>query len=409
MKKIKLFDYQKKAIKELTPGSILWGGVGSGKSLTSLGYYYENICGGRFEPERKRMKTPKDLYIITTARKRDEHDWESEALHFGLHTDNTKNQSELHFIVDSWNRIEKYKDVKDSFFIFDEQKLVGYGAWVKAFLKIAKNNKWILLTATPGDIWMDYLPVFIANGFFKNKTEFTRKHVVFNSFTTFPKIERYIDTGKLETLRRSILVKMDYKKHTVNHMSIITVPFDEKTYTEVKAKLWNPYKNRPLKGAGELGYTLRRIVNSDPSRIKEIKKLLKKHKKLIVFYNFDYELDILRTLGDDLDIPVSEYNGHLHEPVPEGQSWIYLAQYLSAGEAWNCITTNAVVLYSRNYSYKQTIQAMGRIDRKNTPFYNLFYFFISSKADIDIGIAKAYSKKKNFNEYNFLSREKHTI
>lgn len=398
----KLFPHQKKAVSELKTGSILWGGVGSGKSLTALAYFYVVECGGQMEPELTLMKNPKDLYIITTPRKRDELDWHGEIANFGLSYIREESLQNVQVTIDSWNNIGKYKEIKDAFFIFDEQRLVGYGPWVKSFLKIAKHNKWILLSATPGDTWMEFLPVFIANGYYKNKSDFTTQHVVYNTYTKYPKIDRYVDVDKLEQLKRKVLVKMDYVKKTVDHITQITVPFNEKKFDRIYEDRWNPFKNRPIQGAGEACYAMRQVVNSDPSRLEVVIQLLEKHKKLIIFYNFDYELDILRRLNDILDIPVAEYNGHLHEPVPQGDSWIYLAQYLAAGEAWECTETNAIVLYSRNYSYKQTKQAMGRIDRQNTPFQNLYYYFLTSNSRIDQGIAKAYGAKKNFNEVKFL-------
>jgi hypothetical protein len=398
---ISLFDYQKKAISQLKTGSILRGGVGSGKSLTALGYFYEIECGGSLTKEEQLMAHPKDLYVITTARKRDSLDWEKECAHLSISSDRESSISGIKLVVDSWNNIGKYKEIKNAFFIFDEQKLVGYGSWVKSFLRIAKHNGWILLSATPGDTWMDYVPVFIANGFFKNKTEFTRKHVVYNTFSSYPKIDRYVDTDILFKYKRRILVKMEYEKKTIDNIVQLVVPHDKDKFNQVYKERWNPYKNLPIKAASEACYTLRRVVNSDPSRLEAILELVKKHRRLIVFYNFDYELEILRTLKEKTNIPVAEYNGHYHEEIPQSESWIYLAQYVSAGEAWNCIETNAIVLYSRNYSYKITTQAMGRIDRQNTPFQNLYYYFLTSNSSIDRDIQKAYVEKKNFNERRF--------
>lgn len=395
---IKLYDHQKQSVSELRTGSILWGGVGSGKSLTGLAYYYTKECGGSIEPKLTGMKNPKDLYVITTPRKRDELDWDGEAARFGIGRKREDNAEGVLFMVDSWNNIGKYKDVKGAFFIFDEQKVVGYGAWVKAFLKIAKSNNWILLTATPGDTWMDYLPVFIANGYYKNKSDFSKKHVVYNTYTNYPKIDRYVNVGKLIKLKKSILVKMHYNKQTTNHIIKMIFPFKKDDYDRVRNDHWNPYKERPIETSSEYYYTMRKVVNSDPSRFRGLIQLLEKHKKLIVFYLFDYELEILRGLNDILDVPVAEYNGHLHEPIPESDSWVYLAQYISAGEAWECTETDAMVLYSRNYSYKQTIQAMGRIDRQNTPYRDLFYYFFTSDSWIDREIGKAYEEKRNFNE-----------
>lgn len=394
---ISLYEHQKKAIKELRSGSILCGGVGTGKSRTALAYFYFKECEGDIAVDGfgsyKPMKHPKDLYIITTARKRDTKEWEKECAPFIFDSIKVK--------VDSWNNIEKYVDVKDAFFIFDEQRVVGYGVWVQSFIKISKSNHWILLSATPGDTWMDYVPVFIANGFFKNKTDFVRKHVVYNRFSKYPKVDYYVGTNILKRYRDKIVVNMSYTKLIKKTKKDILVSYDESLYGVAKKARWNPYTNKPIKDIVELCYTLRKIVNSDTSRAEAIKDIFKDHKKLIIFYNFDYELEILRGLKDTLGVAVAEWNGHKHEPIPKTKKWLYLVQYAAGAEGWNCIETDTIIFYSQNYSYKSTVQAAGRIDRINTPFQRLYYYMLVSNASIDISIKRALDNKKNFNEKTF--------
>jgi hypothetical protein len=394
---ISLYEHQKKAIKELRSGSILCGGVGTGKSRTALAYFYFKECEGDIAVDGfgsyKPMKHPKDLYIITTARKRDTKEWEKECAPFIFDSIKVK--------VDSWNNIEKYVDVKDAFFIFDEQRVVGYGVWVQSFIKISKSNHWILLSATPGDTWMDYVPVFIANGFFKNKTDFVRKHVVYNRFSKYPKVDYYVGTNILKRYRDKIVVNMSYTKLVKKTKKDILVSYDESLYGVAKKARWNPYTNKPIKDIVELCYTLRKIVNSDTSRAEAIKDIFKDHKKLIIFYNFDYELEILRGLKDTLGVAVAEWNGHKHEPIPKTKKWLYLVQYAAGAEGWNCIETDTIIFYSQNYSYKSTVQAAGRIDRINTPFQRLYYYMLVSNASIDISIKRALDNKKNFNEKTF--------
>lgn len=385
-------------------GCILNGGVGSGKSLTSLSYYYlQNggsetfLTGGKY----KRMKNPKDLYIITTARKRDTMEWEGELAPFLLSVNSDTSAYKNKVIVDSWNNIKKYKEVKGSFFIFDEQRVVGSGEWVKSFLKIAKSNEWILLSATPGDTWSDYIPVFIANGFYKNKTEFLREHAVFARFSKFPKVEKWIGTGKLNRYRRSILVDMNFKRKTEQHHEDIYVDYDKATYKDVMKRRWDIWKDEPITNAGGLCYALRRIVNSDQSRAAKLLEIFKEHPKMIVFYNFDYELDILKNLDYGKNVTVAEWNGHKHEPTPRKGKWVYLVQYTAGAEGWNCITTDTIVFYSQNYSYKIMHQSAGRIDRMNTPFTDLYYYHLKTRSSIDIAIARALHDKKKFNENSF--------
>lgn len=399
---VKLGPHQLKAIDEMRNGSVLKGGVGTGKSRTAIAYYYTKACGGKIkvngEGETTEMRNPLDLYIITTAKKRDKKEWEGECAPFTLSNTRAFSMNGVQVTVDSWNNIQNYVDVENAFFIFDEQRLVGSGAWVKSFIKIAKTNKWIILSATPGDTWMDYVPIFIANGFYKNRTEFIRKHVVYSNFSKFPKIERYVEQGVLQKLRKRILVDMPYERHTVRHVEDVRVDYNNDLFDMVVKERWHVFEDRPIRDVGELFIVMRKLVNLDKSRIRTVAKLSKKHQKLIVFYNFDYELEQLRTLGNKLKIDVAEWNGHKHQEIPDSDSWIYLVQYTAGAEGWNCTDTDATVFYSLNYSYKLNEQAKGRIDRLNTKFVDLYYYILSSDSMIDKAIKRALSSKKNFNE-----------
>ena len=405
---IELRPYQLEAVKRMRNGCILCGGVGSGKSRTALAYYFiEN--GGDINPKKYiPMKNPKDLYIITTARKRDTLEWEGEFGPFLISTNEDTNYYDNKVVIDSWNNIKKYVDVTDAFFIFDEQRVVGSGAWVKSFLKITKHNNWILLSATPGDSWQDYIPVFVANGFYKNRTEFIREHVVYSRFTKYPKVDRYLNTGRLIRLRNRILVDMDFKRQTIPHHEDVYCSYDILTYKSIGKDRWNPYKNEPIVNASELCYTWRKLVNSDESRQTALLDICADHPRVIVFYNFDYELDILKNLvyindGDAMDI--AEWNGHKHQEIPKTDKWVYLVQYTAGCEGWNCIRTDTIVFYSQNYSYKVLEQARGRIDRMNTPYINLYYYHLKSRSSIDLAISRALKNKKNFNEMRFVGKE----
>ena len=403
---IELRDYQLDAIERMRNGCILCGGVGSGKSRTSLAYYYKEQGGVLGTKNYVRLRNPKSLYIITTALKRDTKEWEKEMLPFFLTTEKScALYKKMTVVVDSWNNIGKYVDVEDAFFIFDEQRVVGTGAWVKAFIRIAKHNDWILLSATPGDKWEDYRPVFIANGFYRNKTQFDNEHIVYRWVNkSFPKVDRYINTGRLIRLRNRILIDMDFERETVAHHEDLFVTYDIFKYKEVSRTRWNPFKDEPIVNAGELCYTWRRIVNSDDSRQVVLLELFEKHPKMIIFYNFDYELDILKGLYYGEDVEIAEWNGHKHQPVPDGDSWVYLVQYTAGAEGWNCIKTDTIVFYSQNYSYKVMQQAAGRIDRLNTPYRDLYYYHLKSRSGIDLAISRALKEKKAFNETRYIAK-----
>lgn len=387
---VDLYPHQRKAVDKLANGKILWGGVGTGKSITAAAYYMEK-------------EAPKDVYVITTAKKRDSLDWEKDFVKYGVYKSTDATVAGV-LTVDSWNNIGKYKDVKDAFFILDEQRLVGSGAWAKAFIQIAKHNHWIILSATPGDNWLDYAAVFIANGFYKNRTEFKREHVVYSSYTKFPKVERYLGEAKLERLRGSILVHMPYHRHTTRVSTNIPVEHDKEKLAKVLEKRWNVYEERPIRDVAELFAVMRKVVNSDVTRLHAVRTLLKEHDRMIVFYSFNYELELLRKLATD--VTVAEWNGHKHEPVPDTKRWVYLVQYVAGAEGWNCIETDTMIFFSLTYSYKIWKQAHGRIDRLNTPYTLLNYFTLLSDSVIDRAVMKALKEKHSFNEAKFVAKNR---
>ena len=380
-----LDDKQRLAVDQMKNGCILCGGVGSGKSRTALSYFYEKVCNC--------MATPIDLYIITPAKKRDSGEWEDEISMFSF--------GDINITIDSWNNIAKYLNVCGAVFMFDEQRVVGYGKWSKSFIQITKKNKWVMLSATPGDTWSDYIPVFIANGFYKNKSDFANKHIVYSRFTKYPKVEKYLNMGKLINLRQSILVNIDYVREVKRHHITVISDYDKGLYKNIIRTRWNPYKDEPIQDASGLCFTLRCLVNSELDRIRVVKEIIEKHPTVIIFYNFDYELEILRDLGKELEIETAEWNGHKHQPLPKSSNWIYLVQYTAGAEGWNCITSNAMIFYSQNYSYKIMVQSAGRIDRRNSPYSDLYYYHVRSNSSIDIAIARALNRKKNFNEKGF--------
>lgn len=410
---LNLYPHQLDAANRLRNGYILKGGVGSGKSRTALYYYYTKVLDGQmritvdglvetgmlaqneFVPPTKVIP----LYVITPAKKRDSGDWTGEASNFAIYPESDW----IPITVDSWNNIKKYEDVTDAFFIFDEQRLVGSGAWVKSFLKIAKSNQWILLTATPADTWMDYIPVMVANGFYKNRTEFVRRHVVLNYFKKYPVIDHFVDTGVLERRRRKITVDMKHILPAEHCIEWVECDYDKSEMDVIRKDRWNTQTNKPFKDISELFRSARTLSNSDESRLWHVREILAKKKKIIIFYNFDYELEILRGLSDSYI--VAEWNGHKHEPTPTGDEWVYLVQYQAGSEAWNCITTDTVIFYSMSYSYRITKQAMGRIDRLNTPYKTLYYYFLHSGSWIDKAIRRALLCKQDFNERDYEREE----
>lgn len=402
---VKLYQHQLDALRRVHDGCVVCGGVGSGKSITALAWYYlenggsmNSLKGGEYVTMRD---PPATLVIITTARKRDTGEWEKEMAPFLLSPDPKVNVYKNEVIIDSWNNIRKYVGMTGAFFIFDEQRVVGSGVWVRAFLRIVKHNRWILLSATPGDTWTDYIPLFIANGFYRSRRQFMDEHVVWSRYAKYPKVERYLNERLLRHMRDEILVDMDFQRETVAHHENVWVTYDIPFYKDIIRHRWDPWNMEPIQNAGGLCYCIRKAVNISESRQQAVLRIASEHPRIILFYNFDYELELLKNLGWMPGTAVAEWNGHRHEPIPQTERWVYLVQYTAGAEGWNCTETDTIVFYSQNYSYKVMVQASGRIDRLNTPFHDLFYYHLKSRSGIDLAISKALANKRNFNESRF--------
>lgn len=391
--KFKIKQYQLEAVNKLKNGNILKGGTGSGKSFTSLYYYYVKVCGGEYDPDLKPMTNPRPLYIITTPKKRDDHEWDVDMAPFLMTNDS------INVIVDSWNNIKKYTNIYGAFFIFDEQRAIGSGAWVKAFLKITRKNKWILCTASPGDVWQDYIPVFIANGFYKNRTDFKNQHIEMNPYTRYPSIKAYHNVGKLIKYRNQITVIMKAPEITQQIHKDILCEYDSDAEKMCLRKRWHPFEDRPLRDATEMAVVMRRIAFGDVSRVETVYKLhTEKHPRIIIFYDYNFELDALIEMCEESGFNYAQWNGHKHEPVPDTNHWLYLVQYTAGSEAWNCTTCSTMIFFNNNYSYKKMKQAAGRIDRLNTPFKELYYYHLTSNSFIDKRIKSSLKQKKDFND-----------
>jgi len=385
---------QRDAVKRLKSGSVLVGGTGSGKSRTALVYFFSKECGGKIVDRFEEAKKHIPLYIITTAAKRDKKEWEEELSEFPI--------SDFH--IDSWNNIKKYVDVEDAFFIFDEQRVVGSGAWSKSFIKITKKNHWILLSATPGDTWVDYIPVFIANGYYKNRTEFLRRHVVFSRYTKYPKIEKYVEEDRLKKIKSEVLVDMNVERKTIAHRVDILCEYNKDLYKKISNDRWDPFDEQPIENASQFIQLQRKVVNGDDSKIIKLNLLYSVHNKLIIFYNYNYERDMILEFVNEYKIPFGELNGHRHTEIPKTEKWIYLVQYNSGSEGWNCIETDVIIFFSLSYSYRMMHQAAGRIDRRNTPFTDLYYYYLYTESSIDKAIWKCLKKKKDFNEKKYYEK-----
>ena len=405
-----LKPFQENCLERLSTGKVLAADTGAGKSIMSLAWYLSKECASDEHSLKSGAKAwtlyhgSPDLYIITTPKKRDSEEWESDLSKFNLVKGrNSKEMGEVNIFIDSWNNIKKYTEIKNSVFIFDEQRAVGSGTWAKSFVKIAKQNHWIMLSATPGDTWSDWCPLMIAKGYYPNRTAFFNKHAVYNPYVKYREIIRWDNTDELEYYRSKMLVTCRMEKKTTRHFEEVIADCSNKY--EVKRaykERTNPKTGEPFKSASELCAYTRNIINTDPTRSAVGLKIIQMYDRIIIFYTLTDELEGIKWACNKAGRKMYFYNGEIHDQVPTGNNWAYIVQYTAGSEAWNCTTCNAMLFWDLTYSYKQFKQATGRIDRLNTPYSDLYYYAIRSYMPLDLAIRRALREKKDFNSRGFL-------
>ena len=197
---------------------------------------------------------------------------------------------------------------------------------------------------------------------------------------------------------------MHFERKTKRHRQFIPSNYDTNLYEKVMRDRWNVFEDKPIENGSEFLQLLRKIVAMDEDRIFNAKFLMDIHDRLIIFYNYNYERDVLIQIAKDLGKQYWEWNGHAHQEVPNKEKWLYIVQYTAGAEGWNCISTNVILFYSMNYSFKIVEQAEGRIDRLNTSYNDLEYYFLTSESQIEKDIFKAVQTKQKFNESAWLKR-----
>lgn len=406
---VELRDFQKDCVAQLRSGKVLAAGVGAGKSVMALYWYVSTQCRTRRSRNQvgelfRILKGSPDLVVITTAKKRDSGEWSEEFARFALKEGVNHGMGGVTVTVDSWNNIGKYVDAdRNTVFIFDEQRAIGHGAWSKAFVRIARSHPWIMLSATPADDWKDWCPVMVADGFYRNRTDFFRRHAIYSRYTTYPKITSWYDTHQLEVVRDRILVTCEVPRQTERHDIELGTGYNKTAVKTMMKERVDPETGEPFMNASQLCYAIRKVVNCDPSRMDMARDVFEDHGRVIVFYSLRAELELIHMAAGMAGISeVGAYNGSTHDEVPTGNRWVYAVQYNAGAEGWNCTTCNTILFWDLPYSYRQLEQAKGRIDRLNTPYRNLFYYSMTSNAKIDLAIKRALRLKKDFNAAAFM-------
>ncbi|MBL0992197.1 MAG: DEAD/DEAH box helicase [Escherichia coli] len=396
---MKLFDYQKEAIENFESKPLNLSDVGTGKSYMSIGSYVKSECS--------------KLLIICLAPKVNDFVEDSEIFNLNvtaLNKGTKKNKellSESNLVAisfeSSWRLTELNKWVdKDTFIIIDESHKVSVSKskvtkFVMGLSKRAKYN--YLCTATPvsnGKLENWYPQLFISNVFRKPKKEFEQLFVIKQmrqmGSMRFMQITGYRNEHLLEQMIDEASVKYKRDKGYLP---------EDYVYKTKKPAMYNKLKKSrlykddndlrvELDNSSKLFNSLRQVSHGFLNGIsKQVSKepferldaILETHnnERVVIFYNYKWEAEMLKQLLDKLKRPYGEYNGSVKDlkPFKNNDNGVVLAQYKSASTGINdFVISNVMVFNSMPLSSTEYLQAKGRTDRHGQDKTPLYYHIV---------------------------------
>ena len=431
---MRLFDYQQQIVDEKYEDSkALFMQMGTGKTFVSMAFFEKS----------ERAK----LLVVCLATKVD--DWNRDLTdELGLDevvslNKGTKKNRELmedaQYLVisfeSSW-RLDKelvaWVD-DDTYIIVDEShKIKNPSSKVGKFMRKlgAKTDYKTILTGTPqSNGYIDYYNQFHFLGYLDmNQTNFKKRYAItqmmqYGAGPIFQEIIGYRNTEELDEMIHNHSVFYDRKLDDEELPDEIPVYFPSyPKYRKISNDKVYEFKDGTLEIYDTLGagVMLQRQLASgyiskggntevlDKSKLDWMRDFLEGYdERVVVFYNYNAELEQLKQLLERLDRPYSEYNGHRKDlrAFQESSEGVVLANYGSASTGINdFVIASTMVMYSLTTSYIDFEQAKKRIDRIGQTKKPLFYFLIM-KGTIDARVYHSLQEGKDFDERMYAEHE----
>lgn len=396
---ITLFDYQKEAIENYKEKSFNLSDTGVGKTVMALGSFIESKC--------------KKLLVICLAPKVVDFAEDGVLMNVDITPLNRGSKKNKELLAESdkvaisfesvWRIPEFLKWVdEDTFIIIDEShKVANTSSKVtKYVMKLSKKAKYTYLcTATPisNGKYEQYYPQLKMLGVYNG----TKKEY-YNMFVD----ERMTRMGGSQFMQITGYRNIDLLENMVNQCSVNykrDKPYlpEDYVYKTKKPAMFNKLKkNRMYKtdngevieldNSSKLFNALRCVshgfllgINKQVSKepFERLQAILETHnnERVVIFYNYNIELEMLKQLLSKLKRPTSEYNG-ARKDLKEFKgkyNGVVLAHYKSASTGINdFVISNVMVFNSLPLSSIELTQSKGRIDRQGQGKKPMYYFII---------------------------------
>ena len=144
------------------------------------------------------------------------------------------------------------------------------------------------------------------------------------------------------------------------------------------------------------------------NKLEALKDLLESSDdRIIIFYNFNNELDSIKELCEELNRPVSEVNGQVKDLTNwnEQNNTVLLGQYQAASMGLNLQQANKIIYFTPPLSSELFEQSKKRISRIGQT-RNCFYYLLICKNSIEEKIYKTLEERRDFTDELFRELEK---
>lgn len=152
----------------------------------------------------------------------------------------------------------------------------------------------------------------------------------------------------------------------------------------------------------------RQLCNSKDKQQAFIDLINSINDRVVVFYNFDSELDTLKTLVKDR--PIAEVNGHTNteQIYHDNDNCVLFVQYQAGARGLNLQDGNKIIYYSLTLSSDLFEQSKKRIHRIGTK-YPCFYWILQTKDSVEESIYKSLNRQEDYNEELFKAYKRNKV
>lgn len=307
--------------------------------------------------------------------------------------------------------------------MLDESSLIQHKTTQRSkfVLNKLKPKNVILLSGTPSsgkyeNLWTQCKLL----GYDISEELFLKQYVNFKNIDTDVGIKKIVDKDNpyknFERLKRkladfgAVFMKTEEVMDLPEQNFIIKKSSKSKVYTKFMKKSIVEFDGVTLVGDTRLTkrlYSRQLCGMYNEERYSMIKELLEStNDRMVIFYNFNAELEQLKVICEELDKPISQVNGSVKDldNFENIDNTVLLVQYQAGAMGLNLQKANKIIYFSLTESSDLFEQSKKRIHRIGTT-QPCFYYILMCENSVEEDIYKSLLLKQDYNDALFKKLE----